>query len=103
MVSVARQVADWAHDECVVGIVFGLPVHADGTPSDTTDAVRACVAELCTYTDLPVAFIDETLTSRAAQDDMGRVRVSDIKRDLDSQSARIILENAIAIIRRLKS
>lgn len=102
-VSVARQVADLAHDECVVGIVFGLPVHADGTPSDTTDAVRACVAELCTYTDLPVAFIDETLTSRAAQDDMGRVRVADIKRGLDSESARVILENAIAIIRRLKS
>lgn len=100
--SIARQIADLASAENVVGIVFGLPLHADGTPSDTTDAVRACVAELATYTDLPIVFIDESLTSRAAQDDMGRVRVADIKRGLDSESARVILENAIAVIRRLK-
>ena len=100
--SIARQLADLARVENAVGIVFGLPLHADGSPSDTTDAVRACAAELCTYVDLPIAFIDETLTSRAAQDDMGRVRVADIKRGLDSQSARVILENAIAVMRRLK-
>ena len=100
--SIARQIADLARVENAVGIVFGLPLHADGSPSDTTDAVRACAAELCTYVDLPIAFIDETLTSRAAQDDMGRVRVADIKRGLDSQSARVILENAIAVMRRLK-
>ena len=100
--SIARHIADVATRENVVGIVFGLPLRMDGTASDTTDAVRACAAELCTYVDLPVAFIDETLTSRAAQDDMGRVRVADIKRGLDSQSARMILENAIAVIRRLK-
>jgi RNase H-fold protein (predicted Holliday junction resolvase) len=51
---------------------------------------------------LPIAFIDENLTSRAAQDEMGRVRVADIKRDLDSAAARVILENAIAMINRLK-
>lgn len=100
--SIARQIADCATAENVVGIVFGLPLRMDGTASDTTDAVRACVAELCTYVDLPVAFIDETLTSNAAQENMGRVRISDIKRGLDSESARMILENAIAVIRRLK-
>ena len=100
--SIARHIADVATRENVVGIVFGLPLHADGTPSDTTDAVRACAAELCTYVDLPVAFIDESLTSVAAQDEMGKVRISDIKRDLDSNAARVILENAIAVIRRLK-
>ena len=100
--SIARQIADLARVENAVGIVFGLPLHADGSSSYTTDAVRACAAELCTYVDLPIAFIDETLTSRAAQDDMGRVRVADIKRGLDSQSARVILENAIAVMRRLK-
>ena len=100
--SIARQIADVATRENVVGIVFGLPLRMDGTASDTTDAVRACAAELCTYVDLPVAFIDETLTSNAAQENMGRVRISDIKRGLDSESARMILENAIAVIRRLK-
>ena len=99
--SVARQIADLARAENAVGIVFGLPLHVDGTPSETTGAVRACAAELCSYTDLPIAFIDETLTSAAAQEKLGKVRVADIKRELDSESARVILENAIAVMGRL--
>ena len=58
--------------------------------------------ELCTYVDLPICFIDENLTSFAAQESMGRVRVSDIKCRLDSEAARVILENAIAIINRIR-
>ena len=100
--SIARQIADVANEEKVVGIVIGLPVYSDGSESDTTKAVRLCAAELCTYTDLPIVFIDETLTSMSAQESMGKIRVSDIKTKLDSESARIILENAISIIKRLK-
>ena len=100
--SVAKQIADLARAENVVGIVIGLPKYMDGTSSETTDAVRRCAAELCIYTDLPIVFIDETLTSAAAQEELGKVRISDIKRELDSESARIILENAIAVINRLK-
>jgi RNase H-fold protein (predicted Holliday junction resolvase) len=44
--------------------------------------------------------IEENLTSVTAQESMGRVRVRDIKQRLDSESARVILENAIAIIKR---
>jgi len=40
------------------------------------------------------------LSSMSAQDDMGRVRMRDIKQKLDSESARVILENALAIIKR---
>ena len=99
--SIAQQIADLARTENVVGIVVGLPLRIDGTASDTTDAVRRWATELCTYTDLPIVFIDETLTSAAAQQDMGRVRISDIKRGLDSESARVILENAIAVMARM--
>ncbi len=99
--SVARQIAELARTENVAGIVIGLPLRMDGTESDTTDMVRRFATELCTYTDLPIVFIDETLTSASAQESMGRVRVSDIKRGLDSESARVILENAIAVINRL--
>ena len=99
--SIAQQIADLARTENVVGIVVGLPLRMDGTASDTTDAVRRWATELCTYTDLPIVFIDETLTSAAAQQDMGRVRISDIKRGLDSESARVILENAIAVMARM--
>lgn len=97
----ARQIADLAAAEKVVGIVIGLPVHGDGTESETTAAVRANAAQICTYIDLPIAFIPENLTSHAAQESMGRVRRSDIKQRLDSEAARVILENAIAVMRRL--
>ena len=44
--------------------------------------------------------IEENLTSVSAQESMGRVRVRDLKVCLDSESARVILENAIAMINR---
>lgn len=97
----ARQIADLAAAEKVVGIVIGLPVHGDGTESETAILVRTNAAQICTYSDLPIVFIPENLTSVAAQESMGRVRRSDIKQRLDSEAARVILENAIAVIRRL--
>ncbi len=98
----ARRVADIARDESAVGIVIGRPVHSDGTVSEIMDDIMRNATELCTYVDLPICFIDENLTSFAAQESMGRVRVSDIKRRLDSEAARVILENAIAIINRIR-
>ena len=98
---IARRVADVAAAERVVGIVIGLPVHSDGNESDTAASVRAFATQLSDITGLPICFIPENLTSVAAQEEMGRVRVKDIKEKLDSVSARIILENAIAIIRRI--
>lgn len=100
--SIAKKISDIAISEKAVGIVMGLPLFLDGQESETTDSVRLCAREMCTYTDLPIVFIDEVLTSHTAQEEMGRVRVSDIKKNLDSESARVILENAIAIIKRLK-
>lgn len=100
-VSMAKQIAETAKKENVVGIVFGLPLYSDGTESETTKLVRLCANETCTYIDLPIAFIEENLTSFYAQENMGKVRVSDIKKNLDSESAKVILENAIAVINRL--
>lgn len=96
----ADVVAQIAKEEGVVGIVVGLPVRNDGTESDTTKIVRDFVSNLVTKTDLPICMIEENLTSVVAQESMGRVRVHDIKQKLDSESARVILENAIAIIKR---
>ena len=96
----ADLVVDMAAWENVVGIIVGLPVRGDGTESDTTKMVRDFVAKLATKTDLPICMIEENLTSSAAQGSMGRVRVRDLKEKLDSESARVILENAIAMINR---
>lgn len=96
----ADLVVNMAARENVVGIIVGLPVRGDGTESDTTKMVRDFVVKLATKTDLPICMIEENLTSSAAQESMGRVRVRDLKEKLDSESARVILENAIAMINR---
>lgn len=98
---IAPQIAQMATSENVAGIVIGLPVHADGTESETTKMVRCFANRLAQLTDLPICFIEENLTSFTAQEQMGRVRVRDIKQKLDSESARVILENAIAVLGRL--
>jgi putative Holliday junction resolvase len=90
---------DWSvaniNGENVVGIVIGLPLHADGTDSETTSAVRAFADALSKQTDLPIAFIEENLTSVEAS--------ARVKTNIDSESAAIILENAIAMIKRVGS
>ncbi|MBO4672145.1 MAG: Holliday junction resolvase RuvX [Alphaproteobacteria bacterium] len=99
--SIAEQIATLVGAERVAGIVIGLPLRMDGTESDTTDMVRAFANDLAGRVNVPICFVDETLTSLSAQESMGRVRVRDIKQKLDSESARVILENAISMIKRL--
>ena len=86
--------------ENISGIVIGLPLRTDGTESETTAAVRKFANTLATRTEIPIVFIDETLSSMSAQEQMGRIRMHDIKEKLDSNAARVILENAIAMMRR---
>jgi len=99
--NVAPEIARIAADENVVGIVIGLPLHGDGTESETTIAVRRMATDLCTYTDLPIAFIDENLTSMIAQENLGKMSRNQIKQKLDSAAACVILENAISVIDRM--
>ena len=85
----------------VSGIVVGLPLHADGADSDTTKMVREFANSLSEKTDLPIIFIEENLTSAAAVEEIGCKSISKIKQELDSVSAKIILENAIALLNRI--
>ena len=97
----AKQMAVMAEREKVVGIVIGLPLRTDGSESETTKMVRDVATQVANYTELPICFIDETLTSSSAAEQTKLRTVKDIKEKLDSASARIILENAIAVINRL--
>ncbi len=97
----ANLIADIAKKESVVGIVVGLPLYSDGSDSDTTKMVRMFIDALAKVTDLPICTIEENLTSAAAQENMGWVGMSKLKENLDSESARVILENAIAMINRI--
>jgi putative Holliday junction resolvase len=80
--------------EEVVGVVIGLPLRMDGTESETTIAVRQFAKDLTSYMNLPIIFIDETLTSASASE------FTKSKDDLDSESAKIILENAVGMMTR---
>ena len=84
-----------------VGIVLGLPLHADGSDSETTKMVRDFANALSGKTVLPIIFIEENLTSAAASEEIGHKSISKIKQELDSVSAKIILENAIAVLNRI--
>lgn len=88
-------------EEKVVGIVIGLPLYSDGCESDTTKMVREFADSLSKQTDSPIIFIEENLTSSAAQEEIGRKSIAKIKSELDSVSAKIILENAIAMLKRI--
>ena len=88
-------------EDKISGVVIGLPLHSDGTESDTTKMVREFADFLSKQTDLPIIFVEENLTSAAAQAEIGRKSISKIKQELDSVSAKIILENAIAILKRI--
>ncbi len=94
-------VADMASEEKAVGIVIGLPLRFDGSESETTAAVRLFAKDLASYIDLPIIFIDETLTSASAEEYLAGTSRVDMKKKLDSESAKIILENAVAMIRRV--
>ncbi len=96
----ADLVAEMANLENAVGIIVGLPLYPDGGESDTTNMVREFADLLSQKTKLPICFVEENLTSVSAQESMGRIRVRDIKQKLDSEAARVILENAIALINR---
>ena len=88
-------------EDNISGIVIGLPLYSDGSESETTKMVRDFANLLSQHTDLPIIFIEENLTSTAAQEEIGRKSISKIKQELDSVSAKIILENAIAILKRI--
>ena len=96
-----QNILDIMSDEKFVGIVIGLPLYEDGTSSDTTKMVREFADNLSKQTELPIIFVPENLTSHAAQEEIGCKSISKIKQELDSVSAKIILENAIAMLNRI--
>jgi putative Holliday junction resolvase len=101
--SCPKAVSDIAVSENAVGIIVGLPRRIDGSESETTESVRRFANDLADCINLPIAFIDESLTSVAAEEALTGARRGYLKKNLDSESARIILENAVAMIKRMQN
>ncbi len=89
--AIARLIAEWRPDWLVVGV----PRHADDTASPTTQAALRFSRQLRGRFDLPVATIDERLSSWEAEqrgfENASRRRSSDLT--LDAQAAAVILES----------
>ncbi len=96
--SLVERIVKIVSDEKVFGIVIGLPIRSDGAESDTTKKVRVFAAELSKTTNVPIIFVEENLTSFEAEENLKGTK--NLKQKLDSMSAKVILENAIAIIKR---
>jgi putative holliday junction resolvase len=79
-------------------LVVGLPYNMDGTPTTLTETSRAFGQQLKAKYRLPVAMVDERLSSREAEAALREARASGLKRkrtthaDIDMIAARILLE-----------
>jgi len=89
-----RAVREWSPTRLLVG----LPYNMDGTETVLTGACRGFARELERRYGLPVEFVDERLTSSAAQGDLREARRSGARtrrirrEDIDANAARLILE-----------
>jgi putative Holliday junction resolvase len=94
--AIAELVREWQPD----GLVVGLPLHADGTDSDSTRMARAFAQALTERFDLTVMLHDERLSSAEArarlkeQRQAGRRRTR--KTDIDKTAAAIIVQSWLA-------
>ena len=76
-------------------LVVGLPAHMDGTEHEMSRLARKFSGELARRFNLPVTFIDERLTSAAAESSLGESGVNSHKRKavVDSVAAQHILQD----------
>ena len=94
----AVKVAEVAREHKVSAIVVGLPKNMDGTEGFRAERCREFAALLRAHLpDIPVAMIDERLTTMSASRYLNETgtRGSQRKGVIDTLSAQIILQNAL--------
>ena len=89
---IGELVRDWRPRRLVVG----MPLHADGSPSDMSNVVRSFAAELDRY-QLPVELVDERFSSIEAEAQLKHMRAEGQrgrigKEAIDAASAVLIAE-----------
>jgi putative Holliday junction resolvase len=93
----ARHFARIAQDVRAVGLVVGLPLHADGQESDKSREARLYGKWLSGVLSLAVVFWDERFTTALADDVLAAGRVSGKKRrqQRDRLAAQLMLQSFI--------
>ena len=94
MRNTAIRVAKEATDRSCKKIIIGLPRNMDGTEGDRVEVVRAFAALLAEYTDIPIDFYDERMSTMVAYRFLGETGTFGKKRKdaIDTLSAEIILQ-----------
>ena len=87
--------------EGVGGLIIGLPLDMDGTEGPRCQSVRQFAENLLEHVDLPIAFWDERLSTKAVERvlikeaDMTRKRRAEV---IDKMAAAYILQGALDVI-----
>ncbi len=104
MRNTAKRAAAEAEARGCKKIVIGLPKNMDGTEGERADVIRAFAALVAEYTEIPIDFYDERMTTMAAYRLLGETGTFGKKRKaaVDTLSAEIILQNYIDRERALK-
>ena len=92
-------------DRGVGGLVLGLPINMDGSEGPRAQATRQFARDLLNRRDLPLAFWDERLSTRAVERAMIEADLSRRKRKakVDTAAAAYILQGALDAIGRTAS
>jgi len=87
--AIGRLIAEWRPDRLVVG----LPLHMDGTAQPMTDKARRFGHQLKGRYNLPVDWVDERLTSDAAEAALAESGHRHHKDRIDAVAAALILQS----------
>ena len=104
MEKTAEAVAKVAKERDAAAVVVGLPKHMDGTEGFRAVRCREFAEKLSALTGLPVAMLDERLTTVSASRYLNETNTRGTARKgvIDTLSAQIILQNALDRLRALK-
>jgi len=88
-----KKLADLVHTENAQALLVGLPFHKDGNESATAALAREFGQALANRTNLPLAFVNEHLTSSEARRllTQGGVKPKDHSAKLDAAAAAVLL------------
>lgn len=91
----AEKIAEIAAEQGACAIVVGCPVNMNGTEGPRAERCRAFAEEAAELSSLPVAMIDERMTTMAASRFLNETNTRGAKRKtvIDTLSAQIILQN----------
>ena len=100
----AEAVAKVAKERDAAAVVVGLPKNMDGTEGFRAVRCREFAEKLSALTGLPVAMLDERLTTVSASRYLNETNTRGTARKgvIDTLSAQIILQNALDRLRALK-